>query len=346
MAERKATRWALIGASNIARKWMVDAIRSQPGHEICAVVSANQARADAFAAEMAIPRAFDSLERMLKNETPDAVYISTTNEKHAAQTIAAAEAGAHVVCEKPLALTIADAEAMLAACANAGVLLATNHHLRGAATHEKIRELIAAGILGDFVAARVLHAVYLPENLQGWRLADTAGGGVIADITVHDADIIAYLLGAYPREVTAFAQNAGMAKAPLEDGCMSIWQLGMAGGGGGLCYAHESFAVAHAGTGLEVHGSKASIIAHDVMTPRPTGTVSVRDRDGMRDIPLAHHNLYQRSMAHFAAAMNGDGRPLADGVDGVRSLAVALAVRQSAQERRAVSVDYGGYSPF
>ena len=93
--------------------------------------------------------------------------------------------GKHVLCEKPLALSLADAREMVAACARAGVVSGTNHHLRNAATHGKIRELIRAGAIGKPLFARVFHAVYLPPHLQGWRINNPgAGGGVILDITL------------------------------------------------------------------------------------------------------------------------------------------------------------------
>ena len=140
----------------------------------------------------------------------DAVYISTTNELHKAQTLAAAAAGKHVLCEKPLAVTLADAREMVAACRQAGVVMGTNHHLRNAATHRKIRELIQSGAIGKPLFARVFHAVYLPPHLQGWRLTTpNAGGGVILDITVHDADTLRFVLGAEPVEATALSQQAG-----------------------------------------------------------------------------------------------------------------------------------------
>ncbi len=100
----------------------------------------------------------------------DAVYISTTNELHRDQLFAAAAAGKHVLCEKPLALTLADARAMVAECERRGVVMGTNHHLRNAATHRAMREAIAAGRIGKPLFARVFHAVYLPPHLQGWRI--------------------------------------------------------------------------------------------------------------------------------------------------------------------------------
>ena len=104
-----------------------------------------------------------------------------------------------MLCEKPLALTVADAREMVEACRSAGVVMGTNHHLRNAATHRAMRDAIAAGRIGRPLFARVFHAVYLPPHLQGWRIArPEAGGGVILDITVHDADTLRFVLGENP----------------------------------------------------------------------------------------------------------------------------------------------------
>lgn len=333
------TKWAFIGASNIAREWMLDAVRAQAGHAVECVASANAARAESFAAANGIPRACGDFRQMLAAEKPDAVYISTTNELHLPQCLAAAEAGAHVLCEKPLALNLADAAHMIRACEQAGRVLAVNHHLRNAAAHGEIKKLVADGAVGKALAARVFHAVLLPEKLRGWRLTrPDAGGGVVLDIAVHDADTIAYVLGEHPLEVAALAQNAGLAKG-MEDGCMSVWKFPS----GALCFAHESFAVPHAGTGLEIHGDRGSIIARDVMTQRPTGSVLLRTADGEQSIPLSHRNLYREGVAQFVAAMEGRGAPAADGAAGLRSLATALAILRAAAEQRTITVDYGGF---
>jgi 1,5-anhydro-D-fructose reductase (1,5-anhydro-D-mannitol-forming) len=216
-------RWGLIGASTVAREWMIDAIRAQPDGEVVAVASSNAERGARFAAEMGIPQTYSSMDALLADGAVDAVYISTTNELHHAQTLAAAAAGKHVLCEKPLALTLADARAMVGACARAGVVLGTNYHLRNAATHRAMRAAIKAGQIGRPLAARVFHAVHLPEHLHGWRLerAD-AGGGVIFDITVHDADTLRFVLDDEPLDVVALTQAAGMAQGSLADGVMAV----------------------------------------------------------------------------------------------------------------------------
>ena len=102
----------------------------------------------------------------LADPAVDIVYVSTTNELHRPQTLAAAAAGKHVLCEKPLALTVAEAREMVAACRAAGVVMGTNHHLRNAATHRAMRDAIAAGRIGRPLFARVFHAVYLPPTCR------------------------------------------------------------------------------------------------------------------------------------------------------------------------------------
>ena len=104
-------RWGLIGASNIARQYVIDAIRSQPNGQVVAVMSSSLDHAKSYAVENDIPAAYDDVGALLASHNVDAVYISSTNEKHHDQAIAAARAGKHVLCEKPLALTLEDARA-------------------------------------------------------------------------------------------------------------------------------------------------------------------------------------------------------------------------------------------
>ncbi|MCW5237741.1 Gfo/Idh/MocA family protein [Verminephrobacter eiseniae] len=330
-----AIGWGLIGASTIAAEHMLGAIRAQAGHDVVAVMSSNARRGREYAEKNAIASACGSLDELLQNPAVQAVYISTTNELHKAQVLAAAAAGKHVLCEKPLALTVADAREMVAACAGAGVVMATNHHLRNAATHRKIRELVAQGAIGKPLFARVFHAVYLPEHLQGWRLdRPEAGGGVILDITVHDVDTLRFVLGAEPVDALGLSQSASLARHGLEDGVMAVLRFD----NGVLAQIHDAFTVKHAGTGIEIHGTTGSIIGRNVMTQRPVGELVLRNADGETPLVVAHENLYVRGVAAFCAALRGQGQPAASGADGVRSLAAALAVLQSCKTGQRIAI--------
>jgi len=330
------TGWGLIGASTIAAEHMIGAIRAQAGHDVVAVISSNVERGQAFAQKHGIVASYGSVADLLRDPAVHAVYISTTNELHKEQVLAAAAAGKHVLCEKPLALTLEDARAMVNACNNAWVVMATNHHLRNAATHRKIRELIEQGTIGKPLFARVFHAVFLPPHLQGWRLdKPQAGGGVILDITVHDADTLRFVLNAEPVSAVGLSQSATMAKEGLEDGVMAVLRFD----NGVLAQVHDAFTVKHASTGIEIHGDAGSIIGRDVMTQRPVGEIVLCNADGEKQIPVEHVNLYERGVAVFCSAMRGEGPPAASGEDGVRSLAAAIAVLQACKSGQIVPVN-------
>ncbi|MET1412862.1 Gfo/Idh/MocA family oxidoreductase [Roseibium sp. HPY-6] len=332
-------RWALIGASRIASGYVIDAIRAQEGADIQSVLSTDLGRGTSFAKNNGIPEALTDLDMLLADDTVDAVYISTTNEKHHPQAMAAIAAGKHVLCEKPLAMTLEDAVEMVRAAREKGVVFATNHHLRNAGSHLAIRELIASGRIGKVLSARVFHAVNLPEHLRGWRINDAAaGGGVIPDIVVHDADSIRFHLSEDPVDVVAKAGTSGMGEG-VEDSVMSVWSMPS----GAMVQTHESFTHGFAGTGIEFHGTEGSIFARNVMTQEPVGEIRLVDQSGESPVTFQAHNLYHRALGLFTNAVRGNGSPSADGVDGIKSLAVAHAVRQAAQSGSAVRVDYGGF---
>jgi 1,5-anhydro-D-fructose reductase (1,5-anhydro-D-mannitol-forming) len=329
-------RWGLVGASNIARQYMIKAINAQPDAEVIGVVSSNQERGAAFAAEQDVPRHYDSLGALLADSDIDCVYISTTNEHHHDQTIAAAKAGKHVLCEKPLALTLADAQEMVAACRKAGVVMATNHHLRNAGLHRRMRDLIEKGAVGEILAVRVFHAVFLPEFLQGWRIdSAAAGGGVVLDITVHDADTVRFVTGDNPTEVTAMTATHGMGKSGLADTVMGVMRMKQ----GALVQFHDAFTIKHMPTGFEVHGTEGSLVARNCMTQNPVGELYLRRGTEEREIDdFDRDDLYTRSVRNFMAAVNGTGQPSATAEDGLWSLATALAVAESAGSGRVVPV--------
>ena len=333
--QQAPVRWGLIGATTIAREWMIGAIRAVGG-EIAGVMSTDEKRGATYAAEHSIPLSTTSLDQLL--EASDAVYVATTNDLHRGQVLAAAKAGRHVLCEKPLALTIPEARDMVAACKAAGVVMGTNHHLRNAATHRAMRAAIADGRIGKLLFARVCHAVYLPVHLQSWRIKDPkTGAGVVMDITVHDTDTLRFVLGDEPQAVTAMTQNAGMGEGGIEDGVMGVMRFKS----GVLAHFFDAFTSRYAKTSFEAHGTEGALFGLDCMTQRPVGTVTLRNAKGEAPLALDQGNLYERSVAAFHAAMRGEGAPSATGEDGVRSMAGAIATLEAARTGRQIAVDPG-----
>jgi 1,5-anhydro-D-fructose reductase (1,5-anhydro-D-mannitol-forming) len=278
------TRWGLIGATTIGREWMVDAIRTAGG-DIASVFSRDAERARDYAAEFAIPRSTTSLPALL--EDVDAVYVATTNDRHRDEVLAAAKAGRHVLCEKPLATRYEDAAEMVRACNEAGVVFATNHHLRNAATHRAMRLAIRTGRIGRPLAVRIVHGGALPTHLHGWRLHDAdAGAGAVLDLTVHDSDLMRFLLQDEPESVMTIAQNGGLADPGIEDAAMSLLTFRS----GLIAQIYESFTTPFIRTSVEIHGSEGSLVAMKCMSRRPGGDVLLRNADGEDVLVLDHEN--------------------------------------------------------
>ncbi|GAB6968156.1 1,5-anhydro-D-fructose reductase [Komagataeibacter kakiaceti JCM 25156] len=327
--------WALIGASNVARQWIIDAIRAQDDSSIVTVLSSSEERGAKFAAETGIPAHTTDIDTILADDRVNAVYISTANEFHCDQTLAAAKARKNVLCEKPLALTIPDARKMIAACRAAGVVLGINHHLRCNAMHQKLRQLLAEGTIGNLNAVRVFHANFLPQILQGWRINDAKGGGLILDSTIHDIDTLRFLMGDDPTHVMAMTQSGRLAHDGVEDGIMVIMRFP----GDVLVQIHGSYTVPFSEGGVEFYGSEGVLIGRDCMSQRAVGRLFVRNADGEKEIPVHHHNLYHYALAAFSNAVRGAGQPAATGEDGLAALTIALAIREAARTGRQIKVE-------
>lgn len=224
---------------------------------------------------------------------------------------------------------------MVAASKRAGITLATNHHLRNGAVAGAMRTMIGAGRIGRPLIARLVHAGYLPEHLHGWRLRDPkAGAGAILDLTVHDADLLRFILGDEPEFVAAFSQNGGLASGGIEDAALTLIRFRS----GLLAQLFDGFTTRYAETGVEVHGSEGSLVARDCMAQTPRGTLTLRSATGEEAVALDHHNYYVSGVRAFHDAMRGVGRPSSSGEDGLVSLATALAVLESARDGQAVAV--------
>jgi 1,5-anhydro-D-fructose reductase (1,5-anhydro-D-mannitol-forming) len=329
--------WGLIGASRIAERWVGPAIRSVAGCRLAAVASSSIGRAESLAELLSIPRAYGAVDAVLADPDVDAVYVSSHNAMHAEQVVQAAKAGKHVLCEKPLALTVGDAQAMIEACQAARVVLATNHNKRQAPTLRTLRELVEAGEVGAPTAARVSFTTLLPEDLRSWRLGQHSdGGGVILDLAVHDVDALRFILGDEVEEVIAFASGAGTSSGcRAEDNSMALLRFKA----GTLAVLHDSFTLPHSETAVEIHGSAGTILAVNCMGDTPGGNVYLKRAGHIDEISLGpRRNLYEATVEDFLQAIITGAPPACSGQDGLRSLAVAQAIIRSTRDGRRISV--------
>ncbi|MER8830930.1 Gfo/Idh/MocA family oxidoreductase [Mesorhizobium sp. M0938] len=325
--------WGLIGASTIAREYMADAIR-RTGGRLLSVMSHDGARAATFARDLDIPGSCSDLDVLLTDPQIAAVYVSSTNTQHRHQVLAAAAAGKHVLCDKPLATRFADALRMVRACDKAGVVLAVNHHLRSSPVHQTMQRMIAAGEIGVVRSLMIVHAGYLRPVLQSWRIKDAAEGGIYLDLSVHDVDLASFLLEQTP--VTAVALGAGVALGSNTVHDHAMYALKMSGGA--FVQVHESFVTPDVESQVVALGSEGALIAAGTLAQRSTGTLTRRVNGHNESIPLRANDLYADTINQFLGAIAGTGSPRATGRDGLAALAGAEAVAKAATTGKAVAV--------
>ena len=327
-------KWGLIGASDIAATRVIPAILEN-NQQISWVQSSSASHAEKYASDHGIKNFTTDIQELLAADI-DAVYISSTNEKHFAQAMAAIGAGKHILCEKPIAMSLDDAKTMVEAAKKSNLVFATNHHVRVAGSHRMVRQLVDDGKLGDLISIRINHAVALPDRLKGWRLDNpAAGAGVVLDIVVHDVDTLRYLVGSDISEIAGFTNSFGLGNSKVEDSAMVIYKFA----NGVLGTSHESFAVKYNETTIEIHGSKASVFMQKAMTQDPVTEVFIRDDNGYRQLDVAdRENLYVKAIRQFVRSVESGETPYATGLDGVKSLEGALAVLESVNSKKVVKV--------
>ena len=184
-------KWAVLGCGGIARRRTIpEGIVPARNAAIVAVHDLNP-QANAEVARQFEAQAAASVEELLRCDA-DAVYIATPPNVHCEQTLACARAGKHVLCEKPLGLTVAEAGAMMSACAQAGVRLGTAFMMRFHAQHQAALRLIRDGQLGQPVFARAQLSCWYPPLPGAWRQDPaTGGGGSLMDMGGHCLDLLA-----------------------------------------------------------------------------------------------------------------------------------------------------------
>ena len=190
-------RWGIVSTADIGMRKVIPGIRTAARCEVVAIASRDRARAEAAASELAIGRAHGSYEDLLADPDVDAVYIPLPNHLHAEWTIAAARAGKHVLCEKPLAMTAADAERMIEACQAEGVHLMEAFMYRLHPTWEAVRELVASGRIGELRAVQSWFS-YFNDDPANIRNIPEAGGGALYDIGCYSVSLSRMLFGREP----------------------------------------------------------------------------------------------------------------------------------------------------
>lgn len=192
-------RWGLIGCGDIARKRVAPALRDSALCELVAVARARAELAESFAREYGARRWCAEWQELLVDYEIDAIYVATPVHMHAEQVIAAAERGKHVLCEKPMALDVAECDRMIAACRSNDVKLGVAYYRHFYPVVRRVKELIASGELGAPVVAQMNAFEWFDPKAtdpRAWLLRkDLSGGGPMFDFGCHRIEVLLNLLG-------------------------------------------------------------------------------------------------------------------------------------------------------
>jgi len=295
-----------------------------------ACLGSSQGKGRAFAKRFSVERVYTDLNALVADPGVEAIYIALPNAMHHAAVLAVAQAKKHILCEKPLALSVAHAREMVDACHKSGVILRTAHQIRLDAAVVRAREIVRSGRLGRLVGISLERASGNPAR-KSWRL-DSAQSGVIFDVGVHLIDLIQWVSGQRFAEVSAFTHPDRRQGKPDD----TITILGRLGDD---CHAlaRATREVASAENNLIIEGSEATLIT-SALRFASEHVVRVRDASGTTEERFTPSPAYELEIQAFEGEVRGERSLLADGEDSLSTVAVTQAVLKSIADRRIVSV--------
>lgn len=337
-------RIGLVGTQFIGSLYAYS-LREIRGAEIVAVAAPNTA--EAFAARHAIPAWYRDYRSMIEATDLDAVAIAVPNDLHYDVCLAAADRGKHILCEKPLALSLEEADTMIAACRRAGVVLMYGENLLFAPMYRHLRDLARQGEVGPPFLAKHAQCHGGPYSPWFWDV-ERAGGGVLLDMGCHSIHTLCWVLGAWPEAVTASLGRFVHADRTLgEDHSSLVLHLP----GGRMAIAENSWAMPGGEDRLEVYGPGGRLVADlergpTVRSYRAPATETAADasasRGGWRYSPFreAWQFGFPQELQHFVDVIQGQAVLESGGEDGRRVLEIICAAYESARTGTRVQLPF------
>jgi predicted dehydrogenase len=321
------TTWGIISTADINRK-LIPGAQASPDVDLLAVASRDQRRAEAYAREWGIERAYGSYEALLADPDIEAVYISLPNNMHAEWSIRSLEAGKHVLCEKPFSRTPADVEAAFDAADRAGRFLSEAFMYRHNPQTARLRELLADGAIGEprLVRSTFSYGLYDTDNI---RLRTDVDGGALMDVGCYCVSASRLAAGSEP--VSAFGQ-ARIGETGTD------WVFT-----GSLRFPGDLLAIFDCSTALterdelEVVGSEASLFLDDPFhANRPV--IEHRRNGHVEREELEPADSYRLELENMSAAIRGEAEPLLGRDDALGQARALDALHRSSESGDAVTL--------
>jgi predicted dehydrogenase len=352
-------RIGVIGAGAIATLGHIPGFQRLPDVQVAAICDANVARAQNVAVQFGIPAVYEDYQSLLVEADLEAITVAVPNALHAAVTLAALEAGKHVLCEKPLATTVEDGQAMVVAAERAGKILAINMHNRLRPEMIVLRTAIVEQRLGAiaYTNARWLRRSGIPGFGSWFTRRELAGGGVLMDTGVHMLDLVLWLLG-FPevRGVRGATQSihgsrgrglGGWGVDHIAGGTFDVEDfaaLHLRLASGGLITVEVSWAVYGPDEErVQLFGDEGGADVFVNLYGRETPLRMFREESGrpadiIPMLPRLPGSEWDRSMASFVAALRDGAAPVATGAEALQVLKLLDATYRSAAEGHEIAL--------
>lgn len=304
-------RWGLIGAGDIARKRIAPALHDLPACELLSVSRSKAHLAESFAREFGARKWFADWREQIADPEIDAVYIATPVYLHADQTVLAAEAGKHVLVEKPMALSPAECDAMIAACQANNVKLGIAYYRRFYPVLRRVKEIIETGEIGDITLAQInaFEYVDLAENdPRYWFLEkEKSGGGPMMDFGCHRIELLMDIFGQV-RNIASLVSYTAFGR-DVED--TAVASLHFANGTcASITVTHAAF---EAKDTLDIYGTRGSI--HIPVLNSDDLKILTAEGERVESLPPAP-NIHAPLIAEFTDAVLNGREPLVNGETG------------------------------
>jgi predicted dehydrogenase len=304
-------RWGLIGCGDISRQRIAPALKAIEQCELQAVARANHALAESFALEFGAKRWYKNWQDLITDKEIDAVYVATPVYLHAEQYIAAARAGKHVLCEKPMALNAKDCDAMIETCKQHGVILGIAYYRRFYPVIARVKDIVLSGEIGEPVIADV-HAFERFDRKPGepryWLLKkELSGGGPMMDFGCHRIEALQNLFGGV-EEIQSQLFNVHFKREVEDTAYVSLLFENRT-----HAVIRASHAAYEARDTLDIFGTKGAI--HVPVLNNGTLVVSTEKGERTEHHP-AHRNVHQPLIEDFTNAVLEKRNPAVDGLVG------------------------------
>ena len=318
-------RWGVLGAGSVARRRVMPAIDVNERSSLRALMVRDRDRARALADEFGAVEAYDRADDLLGDAEVEAVYVSSPVNLHCEHVLAAAAAGKHVLCEKPMALCADECQRMIDACDGAGVHLEVCFVLRGWPVYHQVKRLIDDGRLGKLVELRAHLAKWTPRTPGEWRLDPAqSGGGAFMDVGSHYLDLFRYLAGDFAR--IGYMDSSAVHGWQVEESGFALAEF--TSGAHGLLSV--SCAVPCAGHVLEIFGTQGTLLLGKEMR--------LVTADGEETWPVEFPDYYSGLLEHFCRCVEQGGAPLASGLDGLRNIETINTAYEAGRQGRVLDL--------